>query len=91
MQTATRADIRATSRDLRSINGAHDPDVLLTWLMERCLEREYPPHGALLDAIRALAACDPNHGTAWWCDAMDKVLDEVVAVEAAMRKERTNE
>lgn len=66
-----------------------DADRFLVRLVERALEAEYPPHGNLIDAIQSLAACDPEHGTAW-CDAMDKVVSEVFAVEAAMRKERTN-
>lgn len=83
LSPATRRDIARTSEDVQLTAGMGEgSDDVLTRLVLRALEREYP-YGPLGDAIRAEAACKPH--TAEWCKCRDAVTTEAMALADAIR------
>lgn len=85
LSKATRADIVATARDLRVINGMGEgAEPILFSLVLRALEREYP-YGPIGDAIREEAKHKPH--TVPWCKARDAVTTEAMELADLIRAE----
>lgn len=84
-------DVIRVARDLRPGVAGVDPEAALISLVCRALEREYPDHGALLDAIRAEAKETPH--TQAWFKCRDAVTTEAMELADAIRaaKEQTND
>ena len=83
LSPATLDDVCRVARDLRPGVYGVDPEAALISLVCRALQREYPDHGALLDAIRAEAKETP-HSMAW-CKCRDAVTTEAMALADSIR------
>ena len=83
LSPATLDDVCRVARDLRPGVYGVDPEAALINLVCRALEREYPPHGALLDAIKAEAAETPH--THAWFKCRDAVTTEAMALADQIR------